>query len=660
MDAARKRPSRLRSRAWRIAAAYAAFAATWIYFSDQALAILVTDPVALLHWSVYKGIAFVGLTALLLWLVMLRTFGAIETGFIRLNDQKKTIERFNRLYAALSEVNQAIVWSSTREELLTKACQALYEHGGFRMAWIGLADTSGRMLTPVASCGDDQDSLNGIVDLDGDMQWAGPATAFRNGRPHVSSQAADERASKPWPRQGSGSSAAFPIHQGDAVCGVLALSAHESGFFGESEVALLVEVARDISFALDSFLREEERMQVEALAKAEQMFSQAMLDSMPGIVYFYNQDGRFLRWNRNFETVSGYSGDEIAHMHPLQFFSHADQDELAASIGRVFEQGEAFVEAPFLSKNGSISPYYFTGKRVTFDGMQCLVGVGVNITQRKIAEQALRELNETLEQRIEERTAQLQHAVMRAEAADRLKSAFLATMSHELRTPLNSIIGFTSIVLQGLPGPLNPEQAKQLGMVRNSARHLLELINDVLDLSKIEAGQLTVRNAPFDLPTSIRNVTDSIRPLAERKGLDLIVDPLPAIDGMSGDVRRVEQVLLNLLSNAVKFTDRGFVRLTIELVDDSRPGSTAAAPVAVQMKVADTGIGIKPDELCYLFQPFRQLDSGLARQHEGTGLGLAICRRLAQLMGGRVTARSEWSIGSEFTITLPLHPAPDP
>lgn len=657
---ARRRPSRLRSRAWRIAAGYAAIATLWIYFSDQALELLIPDPVALMHWSVYKGTAFVGLTALLLWLTMLRAFGAIDTGFIRLNDQKRTIERFNRLYAALSEINQAIVWSSTREELLAKACQALCEHGRFRMAWVGFPNATRTVLTPIASYDDDQDYLNKLIELEGDIQGPLPsARAFNEDRPHVRSHIADELANEPWPRQlcGRGSCAAFPIHEKDEVCGVLSVYADEPGFFEDREIALLVEVARDVSFALDKFLHEEERRQIEARAKTEQMFSEAMLDSMPGIVYFYNEEGRFLRWNRNFETVSGYSGEEIAAMHPLQFFSQPDHGMLTARITQVFDEGESFVEALFQSKGGGTAPYYFTGKRVMFDGMRCLVGVGVNIAQRKFAEQALRELNETLEQKIEERTAQLQDAVVRAEAADRLKSAFLATMSHELRTPLNSIIGFTSIVLQGLPGPLNAEQSTQLGMVRNSAHHLLALINDVLDLSKIEAGQLKVRNSPIELPTSIHNVTDSIRPLAERKGLALIVDPLPAIGCMTGDVRRVEQILLNLLSNAVKFTDRGHVRLTVKLVDDFRRSPAAPPAKAVQMSVADTGIGIRAEELRYLFQPFRQIDNGLARQHEGTGLGLAICRRLANLMGGEVSACSEWAIGSTFTITLPLQPS---
>jgi signal transduction histidine kinase len=279
-----------------------------------------------------------------------------------------------------------------------------------------------------------------------------------------------------------------------------------------------------------------------------------------------------------------------------------------------------------------------------------ILSVGTDITQLKRAEEAIRELNTSLERRVAERTAELAEARDRAEAADHLKSAFLATMSHELRTPLNSIIGFTGIILQGLAGPLNAEQRKQLEMVRDSARHLLALINDVLDISKIEAGQLTVSSEAFDLSASISKAVGIVKPLAEKKGLALQAEIAPEIGALVSDPRRVEQILLNILNNAIKFTDRGTVTLTAEIAPSAPP---ATQPV-VQISVADSGIGIKPEDLSKLFQPFRQIDTGLSRQHEGTGLGLAICRRLAELLGGEIRAESEWGKGSVFSLTLPL------
>lgn len=314
-------------------------------------------------------------------------------------------------------------------------------------------------------------------------------------------------------------------------------------------------------------------------------------------------------------------------------------------------------------KRNPKSVYYeilnrWTGKAITYTmppwlklllsilGTLILAAIfGSILLQRKVHERTkeLREINAEMEQRIHERTAELHAAMERALEADQLKSAFLATMSHELRTPLNSIIGFTGILLQNLAGPLNPEQKKQMLMVQSSARHLLDLINDVLDISKIEAGQLNLEKQRFEVMDSLEKVLGIVTPLANQKKLDLKLVVRNNLGAIMGDRRRFEQILVNLVNNAIKFTDQGSVVVRCEKSEKM-----------IHIQVIDTGIGIPQEERKRLFVPFQQISSGLDRKHEGTGLGLSICLKLLKLMGGSIAVESEPGKGSTFSIQIPI------
>ncbi|MEA3285872.1 MAG: ATP-binding protein [Candidatus Marinimicrobia bacterium] len=249
-----------------------------------------------------------------------------------------------------------------------------------------------------------------------------------------------------------------------------------------------------------------------------------------------------------------------------------------------------------------------------------------------------------LEDLVAERTMELETAKTKAEESDHLKSAFLASMSHELRTPLNSIIGFTGILLQKLAGPLTDEQKKQLSMVKGSASHLLDLINDVLDISKIESGRLQVYGEAFKIDLLVIMTASALRPFAEKKGLTLEYTIANDIPELHSDKRRLEQVLINLINNAIKFTDEGSIKIVC-----SRHGEN------LSIAVIDTGLGIKEADQVHIFQSFRQVDTGLDRVREGSGLGLAICKRLTALLGGTISVESQPGVGSTFTVILPFN-----
>jgi signal transduction histidine kinase/sensor domain CHASE-containing protein len=268
--------------------------------------------------------------------------------------------------------------------------------------------------------------------------------------------------------------------------------------------------------------------------------------------------------------------------------------------------------------------------------------------ERKDALVALEHYRDELEQRVMERTKELTLAKNAAEAADRIKSAFLATMSHELRTPLNSIIGFTGIMLQGLVGELTEEQQKQLTMVKDSANHLLALINDVLDISKIESGQLELRLESFSVHDAITKAIQVVTPAAEKKQIKITSTFQDTSIVIKSDHRRVEQILINLLGNAVKFTDQGGVTIEVQ-----KTVPTQQSNGTLRICITDTGIGIRQEDIKKLFVPFSQIDTGTTRKYEGTGLGLSICKKLAVMLGGTIDVYSDGpGKGATFILSL--------
>lgn len=444
----------------------------------------------------------------------------------------------------------------------------------------------------------------------------------------------------------------FPLRASGRITGLMCLYAGNAPTPDESDLELIAELSLAVALAIDNVrLYDQTRDQRHALeeqveARTRQLaessdFWQALIDHIPSPIFYKDTNLLFLGCNRAYEIAFGVARHEIIgkQVLDLDFIPVSHREMFQEEQARILTEGGTLqleVEMPF--SDGSLHQmlYSATSFKDRKGRPRGIVGVLADITSQKETE------------------AELAVARDAAEAADRVKSAFLATMSHELRTPLNSIIGFTGILLQELAGPLNGEQARQLEMVRSSARHLLALINDVLDISRIEAGEIALRGDSFLLAESLDKVVGIARPLAEAQGLDLVTKFDDNPGRIEGDSRRVEQIVLNLISNAIKFTSKGSVSVTASRVE------TAGEPPHVRISVTDTGIGIRDSDLDELFTPFRQIDSRLSREHEGTGLGLAICKLLTQMMGGRLEVDSEWGKGSEFRVLLPVHPPSRP
>ena len=398
-----------------------------------------------------------------------------------------------------------------------------------------------------------------------------------------------------------------------------------------SEKKLIYAAASDIT---------EQRKAEESLGRSRS-FLDSIVENIPNMIFVKDaKELRFVRFNRAGEELLGQPRASLIGKNDYDFFPREEAEWFIKKDRTVLEASGVtdIPEETIHTANGVLVLH--TKKIPIFDEAgkpQYLLGISEDITERKRAE------------------AEIQRAKEAAEAANRAKSEFLANMSHELRTPMNAIIGFSEILQDQTFGELNPRQTKYIANILTSGRHLLQLINDILDLAKIEAKRLELDLAPFAVASALQDVATIVKALAYKKNIALEVSAAPELPLLVADQPKFKQIMYNLLSNAIKFTpDGGHVGVEVRLEEVRLDEKNT--PRFLRFSVSDTGIGIRPEDQERVFAEFEQVDSSFSRRHQGTGLGLALTKRLVELHGGHIRVESQGieGQGSTFFFVLPV------
>ncbi|MCX8027436.1 MAG: response regulator [Thermodesulfovibrionales bacterium] len=454
---------------------------------------------------------------------------------------------------------------------------------------------------------------------------------------------------------------AVPLFVEDKPIGILYLDDFELKKWTSAEIEFITLLGIQAAHTLEKFEL------IENLTKTKQ-YLKNILDNSADLIISTDDNDNIVEFNKGAERILKYKRDEALGMPFDKIWMHPEQK---VAIIEKMRQKDGFItnyETVFVRKDGSGVDISLTLSFLYDDNGNAigLVGVGKDITIEKNLERALEErnlelqiLNTHLEEKVLERTRELQIANKELERSNKLKSQFIATMSHELRTPLNSILGFSELLLDELFGTLNEKQKRYVNNIHNSGTHLLQLINNILDIAKIESGKMELFIENFDVKTAIIEVENVLRPLIDKKKLIFTLHYNTSQNTITADKIKFKQILYNLLTNAIKFTDEGgFITVYVEdVIESFCKSSDTDAKIDyrfLKITVEDNGIGIKTEDLQRIFEEFEQVDGSMSRRYEGSGLGLALSKKLVQLQGGEITVESEFGKGSKFSFTIPI------
>lgn len=468
-------------------------------------------------------------------------------------------------------------------------------------------------------------------------------------------------------QEGIKSLVCVPLIANEEIIGILYIDDFAPRQWTVREIDFLTLLSIQAGYAIEKFKL------IETITNTQQ-YLKSIIDTTVAIVITTDKEGNIVEFNKGAETALGYSRDEVIGKHiEMLWFDPNERRQIIETMkmtGKSYSTNDVVLKTKdntLIDINLTIS--FLTDTEGNFAGT---VGISKDITERKRLEKALhertlelQELNSKLEEKVIERTQELAKANKELEKSNKLKSQFIANMSHELRTPLNSILGFSELLSTETFGTLNAKQKRYIQNIYNSGSHLLQLINNVLDIAKIESGKMELFIENFPVQSAIAEVNTVLLPLAKKKNQTIIVNLPDTSINISADKTKFKQILYNLISNAIKFTEEGgTITIDTQKIDCQEvplfkdiDESILNDYKCLRLSVTDTGIGIKKEDYERIFNEFEQVDGSHSRKYEGSGLGLSLTKKLVEMHGGEITVQSVEGQGSTFTVILPPYEA---